>query len=321
MNAEVDSTVGPILKVYADRARRRLHLHRRRRAGRGDEPLPLRRQHRLQAGADGPDQGLPEPLPQSRHAAGIRREAPSRSRQMVASFADGSKLAIESTIIGNATGFRPGMRGMHGHHCTHVKDLLTLFSVDDFATAGWSTSCSAPSRTPAPSSWATTITRSRSKYMSYFKMGDGPLYMFYTPYHLPHLQLPHSRRARGAVPRSDADAARRTGVRRGLDRQAGPEGRRDARRHGRLHLLRPDRHLRESASARTTCRCRCRSAVALTRDVPKDQPIRYADVVLPSGRLCDQLRAEQTVAFRRERRARGLRPVVDVPSQWRVTFN
>ena len=30
------------------------------------------------------------------------------------------------------------------------------------------------------------------KYMKYFKMGDGPLYIFYTPYHLPHIQLPHS---------------------------------------------------------------------------------------------------------------------------------
>ncbi len=32
----------------------------------------------------------------------------------------------------------------------------------------------------------------KRQYMAYFKFGDGPLYMFYTPYHLPHLQLPHS---------------------------------------------------------------------------------------------------------------------------------
>jgi len=32
----------------------------------------------------------------------------------------------------------------------------------------------------------------KKKYMSYFKFGEGPLYMFYTPYHLAHMQLPHS---------------------------------------------------------------------------------------------------------------------------------
>jgi len=32
----------------------------------------------------------------------------------------------------------------------------------------------------------------RRKLMSYLKMGAGPLHMFYTPYHLPPMQLPHS---------------------------------------------------------------------------------------------------------------------------------
>jgi predicted homoserine dehydrogenase-like protein len=35
----------------------------------------------------------------------------------------------------------------------------------------------------------------------------------------------------------------------------------------------------------------------LKRDVPKDQAIRYADVEVPAGRLCDQLRAEQDRHF------------------------
>jgi predicted homoserine dehydrogenase-like protein len=35
----------------------------------------------------------------------------------------------------------------------------------------------------------------------------------------------------------------------------------------------------------------------LIRDVPKDQPISYADIELPVGRLCDKLRAEQNSYF------------------------
>ena len=29
----------------------------------------------------------------------------------------------------------------------------------------------------------------KRQYMDYFKMGEGPFYVFYTPYHLPHLQI------------------------------------------------------------------------------------------------------------------------------------
>jgi predicted homoserine dehydrogenase-like protein len=29
----------------------------------------------------------------------------------------------------------------------------------------------------------------RKKYLRYLKMGDGPFYVFYTPYHLPHVQI------------------------------------------------------------------------------------------------------------------------------------
>ena len=36
---------------------------------------------------------------------------------MLASFADGSKLALEAAIMGNATGFVPQVRGMQGYAC------------------------------------------------------------------------------------------------------------------------------------------------------------------------------------------------------------
>jgi len=39
----------------------------------------------------------------------------------------------------------------------------------------------------------------------------------------------------------------------------------------------------------------------LVRDIPKDQPITYADVELPQGRFCDLLRAEQDRHFACER--------------------
>jgi predicted homoserine dehydrogenase-like protein len=35
----------------------------------------------------------------------------------------------------------------------------------------------------------------------------------------------------------------------------------------------------------------------LKRDVKRDEVVPYADVVVPAGRLCDQLRAEQSARF------------------------
>jgi predicted homoserine dehydrogenase-like protein len=40
----------------------------------------------------------------------------------------------------------------------------------------------------------------------------------------------------------------------------------------------------------------------LLRNILKDQPITYADIQLPEGRLCDQLRAQQDRHFGGETR-------------------
>ena len=56
---------------------------------------------------------------------------------VLACFADGSKLALEAAIMGNATGFVPQVRGMKGYPCAHVNDMLKSFSAGDFATEGF----------------------------------------------------------------------------------------------------------------------------------------------------------------------------------------
>jgi predicted homoserine dehydrogenase-like protein len=43
----------------------------------------------------------------------------------------------------------------------------------------------------------------------------------------------------------------------------------------------------------------------LRRDILQDQPIAYTDVELPSGRLCDKLRAEQVTYFAPSKRSPG----------------
>lgn len=295
MNAEVDASVGPILKVYADRAGV-VYTYTD-----GDEPGVAMNLFRFVSSMGyrpvlmGQIKGF---LNRYRNPATQQAFAEKHAQKaaMVASFADGSKLALEATIMGNGTGFVPAVRGMHGHACSHVKDLLDKFRPEDFANGGIVDF--ALGGEPHTGAFVMTYDDHpiKKKYMSYFKFGDGPLYLFYTPYHLAHMQLPHSV-ARAVLfndptltplgaPVCDTMAVAKRDLRAGevLDGMGGFTcyGLVDSYRNCRAGDFLP-------MALSVDCR--------LKRDVPQDQPIGYGDVELPAGRLCDRLRAEQTERF------------------------
>ena len=136
----------------------------------------------------------------------------------------------------------------------------------------------------------------KKKYMSYFKFGEGPLYMFYTPYHLPHMQLPHSV-ARAVLfkdptltpmgaPVCDTMAMAKRDLKSGekLDGMGGFTC------YGLIDSY-------DNCQRGDTLPIALSGGCRLKRDIPKDQPVSYRDVELPAGRLCDTLRAEQTAHF------------------------
>src|SRR4030065_2306359 len=96
---------------------------------------------------------------------------------------------MEMTVLANATGFRVGKRGMFGHRCAHVKDVLRLFPLELLNDGGLVDYLLGAE----PHSGAFILGYNdhpiKRQYMNYFKMGDGPYYVFYTPYHLPHVQI------------------------------------------------------------------------------------------------------------------------------------
>jgi predicted homoserine dehydrogenase-like protein len=295
MNAEVDASVGPILKVHADRAGV-VYTYTD-----GDEPGVAMNLFRF-VGSMGYRPVLTGQIkgfldryrnPETQRGFAEKHE---QKAAMVASFADGSKLALESAIIGNATGFVPGKRGMYGHCCAHVKDLLQKFEVSDFADGGWVDFVLGAEPHTGAFVMAYNDHPIKKKYMSYFKFGDGPLYMFYTPYHLPHMQLPHSvARAvlfhdptltpRGA-PVCDTVAVAKRDLKAG-ERLDGMGG------FTCYGLVDSYANCRRDDGLPMALSLDCR----LKRDVPKDQVVRNQDVELPRGRTCDRLRAEQTAHF------------------------
>ena len=295
MNAEVDASVGPILKVHADRAGV-VYTYTD-----GDEPGVAMNLFRFvdSMGYKPVLMGQIKGFLNRYRNPETQREFAEKHQQkaaMVASFADGSKLAIESAIMGNATGLVPGVRGMKGHSCGHVKDLLNHYKPEDFAAGGQIDFVLGAEPHTGAFVMAYDDHPVKRKYMSYFKFGDGPLYMFYTPYHLPHMQLPHTV-ARAVLfkdptltplgaPVCDTVAMAKRDLKAGerLDGMGGftcygmVDSYANCRRNDDLPI-----------ALSVDC--------VLKRDVAKDQPISYRDVTLPQGRLCDKLRAEQTAHF------------------------
>jgi predicted homoserine dehydrogenase-like protein len=295
LNAEVDASVGPILKTYADQAGV-VYTYTD-----GDEPGVMMNLYRFvesmgcKAMLVGQLKGF---LNRYRNPETQREFAQKHNvnAAIVASFADGSKLNLEATIMGNAIGFIPAVRGMHGHACAHVKDLLGKFSLDDFKAGGLVEYVLGAE----PHTGAFVIAYNdqpiRRTLMTYLKLGDGPLHMFYTPYHIPPMQLPHSV-ARAVLfndptitpsgaPTCDTITFAKRDLKKG-ERLDGMGGYTCYGLVDRYDVCRKGDYLPMAVSL--DC--------VLKTDVPKDGPITYADVTLPPGRIVDRLRAEQVARF------------------------
>ncbi len=137
-------------------------------------------------------------------------------------------------------------------------------------------------------------------YLSLYKMGDGPLYPFWVPYHLPHFDAPNSI-ARvalfgdGAAPPLGGPSVEVCAVaKRDLD--AGET----LDEYGMFMTYGEAVNVDEMSESRYLPEglvegCRLR------RPVAKDAVLTYDDVDLPAGRAADALRAEQYRHFRGER--------------------
>jgi len=189
MNAELDATIGPILKTYADRQGVIITN------ADGDQPGVIMNLMRFVQTIGyvpvlaGNIKGLQDPYRTPETQKEFARKHKQKPR-MVTSFADGTKISMEMAVVANATGFKAGQRGMHGPSCEHVNEALDLFSDKDLLNGGLVDYILGAEPGPGVFVIAYNDHPVQKHYMSYFKMGDGPFYLFYVPYHLPHLEVP-----------------------------------------------------------------------------------------------------------------------------------
>ena len=193
MNAEVDATIGPILH------------HKAREAGvlftlvDGDQPGVQMNLYRYVCGLGltprvlGNIKGLQDeyrtPTTQQAFA-----EQWNQDPWMVTSFADGSKVNFEQALVGNATGFTVPRRGLNQwEHRGHVDEMTSMYDIDELRELGGIVDY-VVGALPSPGVYcmAEQPDERQHSYLALYKLGEGPLYSFYWPYHLCHFEAPMS---------------------------------------------------------------------------------------------------------------------------------
>ena len=299
MNAELDGTLGPILKVLADRAGVVITN------ADGDQPGVILNLYRFVRGIGirpvlcGNIKGLHDPYRNPTTQEEFARRW-GQNPYMVTSFADGTKISFEQAIVANATGMVVAKRGMYGPEVptgTSITEAAQWYPHDSLLSGpGIVDYVVGADPSPGVFVLGTHDDPVQQHYLKLYKLGDGPLYCFYTPYHLCHFEVPQTV-ARAALfkdaaitpiggPRVDVVAAAK------VDLEAGDEL--DAIGGYKTYGLAENS---EIAAREELLPIGLAEGCRLKRAVPRDQVVSYDDIALPEGRVSDTLRREQSSHF------------------------
>ncbi len=301
MNAELDATIGPILRCYAERHGVIMT------ACEGDEPGVQMNLYRWVKGLGltprvvGNIKGLQDPYRTPETQKGFA-ERWGQNPSMVTSFADGSKISFEQTIVANATGFQVLHRGMSRGRVYNgdvmsigeiydVEQVRELGGIVDYVVGTPLTKVYCLAEHPDPK---------QRHYLELYKMGKGPLYSFFVPYHLVHFEVPNAI-ARVVLLRDEV-----TKPLGGPVVEVCAVAKRDLRAgevlddYG-MFMTYGEAVNSDEMSHRRYLPEGLVQGCAVKHDLSKDEVITYDDVDLPQGRIADRLRAEQYVMFRGDR--------------------
>lgn len=298
MNAEVDATVGPILSakfedadlVYTgcdgDQPGVQMNLIRFVR-GLGLTPLVA-----------GNIKGLQDPYRNPTTQEGFAKQW-GQDPHMVTSFADGTKVSVEQALVANAAGLSVHKRGcLQRDHRGHVDELTSMYDIEELKELGGAVDYVVGTK-PGPGVYvlATHDDPKQQHYLNLYKLGEGPLYSFYTPYHLCHFEVPST--AARAVLLGDATIRP---LRQAPKVEVVTIAKKDMWAGETLDALGGYCYYGECekapiAKAENLLPVGLAEGCVLTRDIAADEAIGYADVTVPQGRLCDKLRAEQDETF------------------------
>lgn len=191
LNVELDSVVGPILYEKA-KAKGLVYT-----GTAGDEPGSVKELYDFavlsgfQVLAMG--KGKNNPIDYGATEEGLKEEAKSKNLKpsMLAGFVDGTNTMIEMTVMSNATGFKPDTVGGYGIEAA-VDELPKILSLK--SEGGILNNYGVVDYVHGIAPGVFVIVRPRlpqvHSEMQFLKMGDGPNYILYRPYHLTSLETP-----------------------------------------------------------------------------------------------------------------------------------
>jgi predicted homoserine dehydrogenase-like protein len=299
LNAELDGTLGPIL---AEKARRAGVVYT---GSDGDQPGVTMNLYRFVRGIGaapivcGNIKGFHDPYRTPETQAEFARKW-GQQPHMVTSFADGTKVSFEQAVIANATEMRVAVRGMYGPTVpagTPIERAMSELPLDDIADGGPIVDyIVGPAPAPGVFVVATYDDPVQSRFLELYKLGKGPFYCFYRPYHLCHFEVPSSV-ARAvefgdptlvpvAGPRVDVVAA----AKRDLDEGETLDGLGHFMTYGLCENT-------DVVDAEGLLRIGLAEGCRLARPVEKDEVLTASDVEFPPGRLADALLDEQRRLF------------------------
>jgi predicted homoserine dehydrogenase-like protein len=194
MNVEADVTIGAYLRAEAERLGVVYSL------GAGDEPSSCMELiefvsamgHRIVSAGKGKNNPLNiDATPDAYADEATRRHMNPR---MLVEFVDGSKTMVEMAAIANATGLIPDRPGMHGPACSRedLNKVLVPQSAGGLLSSGDGRVDFTIGKGVAPGVFVVAEMdhpRIRER-MEDLKMGKGPYFTFFRPYHLTSLEVP-----------------------------------------------------------------------------------------------------------------------------------
>jgi predicted homoserine dehydrogenase-like protein len=195
MNVEADVTIGAYLRSEADRLGVVYTL------GAGDEPSSCMEiiefvasmGHRIVSAGKGKNNPLNvDATPDAYMEEAERRHMNPR---MLVEFVDGSKTMVEMAAIANATGLIPDTPGMHGPACSISELSKVLVPAHDggvLSDVGRVDYTIGKGVAPGVFVVAEVAHPRIRERMEDLKMGEGPYFTFFRPYHLTSLEVPLS---------------------------------------------------------------------------------------------------------------------------------
>jgi len=297
-NAELFGTLGSILKHYADEQNVVFTL------ADGDQPVVEMNLYRFVKGMGvkpvlcGNIKGLHDPYRNPTTQEGFAKKW-GQNTEMVTSFADGSKISFEQAVVANATGMGVGKRGMYGptYMGAQISEAVNWYPTEQLLEGNGIVDY-VVGAIPGPGIYVlgTIDDPVQKHYLNLYKLGEGPLYCFYTPFHLCHFEVPNTiaravlfnDTALAPIGKPCVDVI--TTAKKDLAAGEVLDGIGGYATYGLCENY-------DTARSEDLLPLGLAEGCTLKRNIQKDEVITFSDVEIPEGRIADKLWKEQVEKY------------------------